>query len=86
MSAIQQVALMEPLKEPPYRLDVVVAAGDVGVLIVQPIPDAIREVLPLFLILEDTLSRTGIELLDPETFDVFLAGELQLLLDLDLHG
>src|SRR5262249_59488315 len=85
MTAIQQATLVEPVEEPPHTLDVLIAARDVRMLVIEPVPDAIRKVFPLRLILEDALPSPGIEVGDTEALDVLLALDAQLLLDLDLY-
>ena len=84
MAPVQQVPLVQPLEQPPDALDVVVAERDVRVLVVQPVADPVGELLPFGLVLEDALPGAGVELLHAEPLDVLLAGELELLLDLDL--
>src|SRR4029078_4140466 len=56
-----------------------------GMLVIEPVPNAIGEILPLRLILEHALARPGVEFFPPKALVVFLARELQLLLHLDLH-
>src|SRR5688572_32613444 len=51
-------------QDPPDRLDVVVAVGDVRVVVVEPEGDPLGKLLPIALVLEDALATEGVELLD----------------------
>ena len=55
----EQALLVQPLQQPPHRLDVVVAVGDVRVDVVEPVADPVGELLPLVLVLEDALLRAA---------------------------
>src|SRR5688572_8296086 len=73
-------------QDPPDRLDVVVAVGDVRVVVVEPEGDPLGKLLPIALVLEDALATEGVELLDAVGLDVLFALEAELLLDLELDG
>src|SRR5690242_19062118 len=53
-------------------------------LVVEPVSNSLAESLPLFAIPENALATEPIELRDAEGFDLLLAADPQLLLDLDL--
>ena len=76
---------MDLLERPPFGLDVVVLIGDVGVLHVRPIPDAIGEAFPFALILPNALLALLDEFLDAIRLDLFLAVQAELLFHLQLH-
>jgi hypothetical protein len=80
----EQALLVQPLQQPPHRLDVLVAVRDVGVVVVEPVGHPVRQVLPLGLVLEDTRAGARVELGDAVGLDGLLAVEPELLLDLDL--
>ena len=72
-------------EQPPDRLDVVVAAGDVGMLVVEPVRDPVGELSPIRSgSLKTLCARAGVELRHAEPLDLLLPVELELLLDLDL--
>ena len=53
-------------------------------LIVEPVADPLAQLFPIVLVLEHALAAATIELGDAERFDLRLAVEAELLLDLDL--
>src|ERR1043166_1159751 len=53
-------------------------------LVVEPVRDARAQLLPITAILEDTLATEPVELGDAERFDLLLAADAELLLELDL--
>src|SRR5467141_972123 len=63
-SAVPQRLLVQPLEQPPHRLDVLVGVGDVRVLVVEPVRDPLRQRLPIGFIGEDALAAQPVELLD----------------------
>ena len=83
---VDEALVPEPLEHPPRRLDVGVVVGDVGVLHVQPDAGAVGHGLPLADVAEDALAAAAVELLDAELLDLLLAGDAELLLDLQLDG
>ena len=84
--AEDQVALPQPLEDPPAALDVVVGVGDVGVVHVHPEADAVGHALPLADVAEDRLPAPLVEGLDAVRLDLLLAREAELALDLQLDG
>ena len=82
---VQQTALPECGQRPPDALDVLGRVGDVGVAVVEPVPDALRSAAPTR---SDTSTRcsrhSAIESLDAQRFDLRLGRDPELLLDLDL--
>ncbi len=86
VTAVQQRLLVQPLQEPPHRLDILVGVGDVGVLVVEPVADPLRQRLPIGLVGEDALAAQPVELLDAVGLDLLLARDAERLLDLDLDG
>src|SRR3989475_12833534 len=59
---------------------------DVGVLVIQPVGDPLRQRFPVGLVLEDVLTAQAVELLDAVRFDLLLARDAEHALDLDLDG
>ncbi len=71
---------------PPHALDEGVVERPVGVAGVEPHPDAFGERLEVGHVAAHGLSTEPVELGDAVGLDLVLAGEPELLLDLDLHG
>ena len=69
VAAIEQVALMQPAEQPPDRLDVVLAARDVRMLVVEPVADPVGQRFPIPLVLEDAVPRARVELRHAEPLD-----------------
>ena len=76
---------MQPAEDPPDRLDVLVAEGDIGMRVVEPVPDPVGERFPVGLVGEDAAAAEGVEPLDAVFLDRLLAFQRQLLLHLDFH-
>ena len=81
---VEQVLFPEFGQRPPLRLDVGVPVGQVGAVHVEPVADPLGHPPPLPLVGADALEAGAVELLDPVVLDLLLAGEAELLLDLDL--
>ena len=73
------------LEVPPHALDVVVGERPVRVGGVEPHADARRERGPVLDVAVDRLAAAPVELGDAVLLDLVLAGEAELLLDLELH-
>ncbi len=86
VAPVQQRLVVQPLEQPPHRLDVIVGVGDVGVLVIQPVSDSLRQRLPIGLVLEDILAAQPVEFLDAVRFDLLLARDGEHALDFDLDG
>ena len=86
MAFVEPVAFPELLERPPDRLDVVVVQRDIGVVEVDPEPDALGQPVPLLDISEDGLPALGVELGDPVFLDLLLGGDAELLFDLEFYG
>src|SRR5436190_8820625 len=84
--ARQQTFVEQRLEGPPHALDVLVGVRDVGVVVVEPVADPLAELLPIVLVLEHALAAATVEFRDAERFDLLLAVDLELFLDLDLDG
>ncbi len=85
VAPIQEPVVGERLQDPPHRLDVLGVEGHVRAPVLQPVPDPLREALPLLLVGEDGVAANLVELLDAQGFDLGLPADAQLLLRLDLH-
>ena len=83
---VDEALIPQPLEHPPRGLYVRVVVGDVSVLHVQPHASALGHGLPLADVAEDALAAAAVELLDPERLNLLLAGDAELLLDLQFHG
>ncbi|CAM5540181.1 hypothetical protein SGLAM104S_07434 [Streptomyces glaucescens] len=82
---LDQESLVEDLlQRPPDRLDVLGVHRDVGVVEVDPVAHAGRQLGEGVGVAEHGLAAPGVELGDAERLDVLLAGEAQLLLDRQL--
>ena len=75
---------MQSLERPPHRLYVLVGVGDVRPVIVEPVPDAAGEQLPVVLVPEYALAAPAVEFGHAEPFDAGLAADSERFLDLDL--
>src|SRR3989442_532578 len=84
VATVEERLVVQPLQEPPHRLDVLGRVGDVGALVVEPVGDPLGEIFPVRLVREHVLAAQRVELLDAERLDLLLAADVQLLLDLDL--
>ncbi len=85
MSLIDQTFLPELGQKPPDRFDVVVGAGYVGLIQIQPVTHPSGELVPLLLVSENALVTVGVELIDAVFLDGCLAVQPQFLLHLYLH-
>ncbi len=83
---VEQALVPDGAQQPPHRLDVVVGVGVVGVVQVDPEPDALGEPLPLLEVGGDALLAERVELGDAVGLDLLLAVDAQATLDLELHG
>ncbi len=83
---VEQAAPGELGKGPPDRFDVAVGVGEIGVIEVDPVADALGHCPPLLLIGVDAVQARLVELGDAVGLDLLLAGEAETLLDLDLDG
>ena len=86
VALVDEVLIPQLLEDPPDRLDVFILQGDVGVVHVNPEADAVGQLLPFPDVAKDTLAALGVELSHAIVLDGLLAVEIQLLLDLQLHG
>ena len=86
VALVDEALVPEALEHPPRRLDVGVVIRDVGVGHVEPDAGALGHGLPLADVAEDALATAAVELLDAELLDLLLAGDAELLLDLQLNG
>src|SRR5207237_530775 len=59
-------------ERPPHALDVIVRVGDVRVAVVQPIADALTQLLPVGAIAPDTFAAHFVEALDTNLLDLLL--------------
>ena len=84
VAAIQQRLLVQALEQPPHGLDVRIAVRDVGVLVVEPVADAVRQRFPVGLVLEDAVLAQLVEPLDAVRLDCALAVDVERFLDFDL--
>ncbi|MBA7617993.1 hypothetical protein ES703_25312 [subsurface metagenome] len=71
---------------PPDGLDVVILHGDVGVLKVTPVGDALGQRVPVLEITENALPAASIEFGDTIFLNLCLAGKAKLPLHFQLHG
>ena len=83
---VEQATIPQLLEDPPSRFDVVVVQRHVGIVHVDPIPDAVGHNLPFFDVPENALPTAPVELGDAELLNVPLGGQAQFLFDLQFHG
>ncbi len=81
---VQQSPLVDCLQRPPDRLDVSRVHRPVGVVEIDPERDPLGQPVPLGDVAEHALAAALVELGDPVTLDVLLAGEAELGLDREL--
>ncbi len=86
VAAVQQLLVVQLPQQPPHRLDVVARVGDVGVLVVEPVGDAVRQRFPVAFVREHAFAAQRVELRHAVRLDLRLAGDVQLLLDFDFDG
>ena len=86
VALVEQALVADLPQRPPHRLDVVGVERAVGVVEVEPEPDALRQPVPVLQVGEDRLAAALVELLDPVGLDLLLRGDPELLLDRDLDG
>ena len=82
---IEKLSVPDLFQRPPFRLDIVVIVGDIGVLHIGPETDRVGEILPHAFILPDALLALLDERLHPVSFDLLFAVQAQFLLDLQLN-
>ena len=80
VAVIDQAFVPERLQRPPFRLDVVVVIGDVGIFHVGPVTDAVRHDLPLGEVFPDAFLALPDERLDPVGFDLRFSVDAQKVL------
>ncbi len=86
MPQIEQPPFLDLGQRPPHGFDELGGARNVGIVIVEPVPDPPRHLLPIVLIGEDVRSTHFVELRDPEFFDLLFARNPQLFFRLQLNG
>ena len=86
VALVEEAACGELGEGPPDRLDVGVGVGEIGVVEVEPVADALAHRPPLPLVGVDAVQAGLVELGDAVGLDLLLAGEPEPLLDLDLDG
>src|SRR5258708_4010849 len=77
-------AVVQHLERPPHAFDVFIRVGGVGVIVVEPIGDAVAELLPVAAIPKHALPAPPVELGNAQRFDLRFAADPKLLFDLDL--
>ena len=82
---VEQTLFVDLLEAPPLGFDVVILVGDIRVLHIRPITDALAHLLPLGLVFPDGLLALLDERLDAVFLDLRLAVQAEHLLDLQLH-
>ena len=86
VTLVEQPLLVDLLERPPDRFDIIVVIGDVGMLHVHPVADAVAHLFPLALVLPDGLLALLDEGLDAVFFDVLLTVHAEGLLHFELDG
>src|SRR5690606_6897283 len=84
VAAVEQPPRVQLLDQPPDGLDVLRRVGDVRPRVVEPVPDPLREPLPVLLVRPDALPADLVEAVDAELLDLALPADPQLPLGLDL--
>ena len=82
---VDQALVPHLLERPPDRLDVARVVGPVGVVVVEPEGHPLAERAPVCDVAVDRLTAPLVEGGDAIRLDLLLAGDLELLLDLQLH-
>ena len=86
MTLIDKTLVRDLLDCPPFRLDVGVMIGNIGVVHIAPVTNCITHAAPFVGVLPDALLALFAEGFDAVTFDILLAVELQKLFNFDLNG
>ena len=84
MTLIEQTLFVDLLQAPPFGFDIVILVGDVRMLHVSPVADALAHLFPLGLILPDRLFAFLDERFDAVFLNLRLAVQTQHLLDFQL--
>ena len=86
LALVEQALAVDVLEQVPERLDVAVVVGDVGIVHVDPVADALGQAAPLGGIFHHLLAAGAVVVLDGDLgADIFL-GDAEFLLDTQLHG
>ena len=86
LALVEQPLRVYLLQEPPERLDVAVVVGDVGVVHVDPIADALGKGTPLGRIFHHLLAAGAVVVLDAYLPSYVFLGDAELLLHSQLDG
>ena len=84
MTLVEQTLFVDLLQAPPFGFDIVILVGDVRMLHVSPVADALAHFFPLGLILPDRLFAFLDERFDAVFLNLRLAVQTQHLLDFQL--
>ena len=83
---VQKALFPDLFERPPHRLDILVVVGDVRVVHIRPIADALRHFFPFALVFPNAFLALFDERLDAVLFDVLLAVHAEELFHLQLDG
>ena len=86
VALVEQPLVEELFEQPPQRLDILVVVGDVGIIHVDPVAHAARQVLPHSRELHDRLAAGAVVLLDRNLRPDILLRDAELLLHAQLDG
>ena len=86
VALVEQPLVEELFEQPPQRLDILVVVGDVGIVHVDPVAHAARQVLPHSRELHDRLAAGAVVLLDRYFRPDILLRDAELLLHAQLDG
>ena len=86
MPFVKQTFFMDLFQCPPFRFNIIIIIGDIGVLHIRPVANTFGKALPLIFILPDTLFAFLDKVLHAICFDLFLTIQPQLLFHFQLYG
>ena len=86
MSLIEQPLFVDLFERPPFGLDIIVVIGDVRVIHIDPVSDAVRHLLPFALVFPNRLLALTDKRLDTVLLDILLSVHAQRLFHFKLDG
>ena len=86
MSLIKQTFFGNGFERPPHRFDIIVVIGDVRMLHIHPVTEAVAHLFPFVGIFPDGLLAFLYERFDTVFFDILFAVEPEFLFDFEFYG
>ena len=86
VALVHKALVVKLLEQVPHRLDILVLKGDVGIVEIDPVAHALRDVVPLVFVLHHRLAAGGVVLLYRDRLADVLLGDAEALLYAQLDG